>query len=126
MRLILISPAISPVFSLLPNRRLATSDANSSRKYNPTIPHFWRQQIRLISSRKTNNVSFASSAIRAEKRERSTRRWDSLEVSPSLHGGSSAEESNGQFIVVNFYNFVSIKDPELEIAKHVAFLKLAG
>lgn len=124
MWLVLYSPAISPAFSLLPSWGLATSDASSSRNSNETISHCRKQQIRFFSYRKANFGAVASLATWTEKQERSTRRCDSLEVSSPDHGGSSAEESEGQFIVVNFYHFVSIRDPESEVAKHLAFLKV--
>lgn len=31
---------------------------------------------------------------------------------------------NGDFVVVNFYKFVFIKDPEEEVAKHLAFVEV--
>lgn len=126
MRLILFSPAISPAFSLLPSRRLATSDASSSRNCYRTIFHYRKRQISFWSSRKASCGALASSsATRAEKQERSTRRLcDCAAFSSPDHGRSSGEESEGQFIVVNFYHFVPIRDPESEVAKHLAFLKV--
>ena len=35
-----------------------------------------------------------------------------------------AERSDCEFVVVNFYHFVFIKDPEAEVAKHLSFLEV--
>ncbi|XP_044477662.1 rhodanese-like domain-containing protein 8, chloroplastic isoform X2 [Mangifera indica] len=37
------------------------------------------------------------------------------------HGNN--DDDNGDFLVVNFYKFVFVKDPEVEVAKHLAFLE---
>ncbi|KAJ7975344.1 Rhodanese-like domain-containing protein [Quillaja saponaria] len=36
---------------------------------------------------------------------------------------NSAEPSDDEFVVVNFYHFMVIKDPEAEVAKHLSFLE---
>ncbi|KAK8583669.1 hypothetical protein V6N13_109064 [Hibiscus sabdariffa] len=43
--------------------------------------------------------------------------------SHSVNGIRQPEPEIGDFVVVNFYRFVFIKDPQHEVAKHIAFLK---
>ncbi|KAK2987592.1 hypothetical protein RJ640_027893 [Escallonia rubra] len=35
-------------------------------------------------------------------------------------------DASNEFVVVNFYRFVSIKDPQLEVSKHLSFLQYSG
>jgi hypothetical protein len=56
----------------------------------------------------------------------------SLRVSPpkpnTQHfvGEAEAEVKEDDFVVVNFYSFVFIKDPEAEVASHLSFLKVSS
>ncbi|XP_061364114.1 rhodanese-like domain-containing protein 8, chloroplastic [Gastrolobium bilobum] len=42
------------------------------------------------------------------------------------HPSSSCGDFDFGFVVVNFYHFVFIKDPQAEVAKHLSFLELEG
>ena len=56
----------------------------------------------------------------------------SLRVSPPkpntqhFAGEAEAEVKEDDFVVVNFYCFVFIKDPEAEVASHLSFLKVSS
>lgn len=47
-----------------------------------------------------------------------------LLVVPAAQAQPSSPTADFDFVVVNFYHFVFIKDPQAEIAKHLSFLHL--
>ncbi|XP_031405079.1 rhodanese-like domain-containing protein 8, chloroplastic isoform X1 [Punica granatum] len=125
MRLILSASALSPTLPLLPSRALATtsSSTNSSSNCNRATVRCENRRIIFCSSSTSNCGAIGFSALRTEKQARSRRRCDCTAIYSPDHSGSSPEETDEQFVVVNFYRFVPIRDPESEVAKHLAFLK---
>ncbi|VVA91711.1 unnamed protein product [Arabis nemorensis] len=56
--------------------------------------------------------------------EKPSRRWTCCKCRNRERNGYAKSDDEGEdFIVVNFYRFVSIEDPAAEIAKHLSFLK---
>ncbi|CAG7869233.1 unnamed protein product [Brassica rapa] len=103
------SPALSSVPLTIPLPLASTRTRFSSEplrfKQHVSNTHFFSRPVRLLSKQPIVRWSFS---CQCRNRGRNYSKFD---------------DEGEDFIVVNFYRFVSIQDPAAEIAKHLSFLQ---
>ncbi|KAL3724924.1 hypothetical protein ACJRO7_030003 [Eucalyptus globulus] len=113
--------AVAPAFVRLP--RLRTSVGGEDGSGDEPVFRHWGPRIRARSaSAGGGRASLAVSPLRWRKEGGSSAKRGCAALS-SGNGADSRRVSGGDFVVVSFYRFVRVENPEEEVAKHLAFLK---
>ncbi|KAK3415046.1 hypothetical protein EUGRSUZ_H00617 [Eucalyptus grandis] len=113
--------AVAPAFVRLP--RLRTSVGGEDGAGDEPVFRHGGPRIRARSaSAGGGRASLAVSQLRRRKEGGSSATRGCAALS-SGNGADSRRVSGGDFVVVSFYRFVRVENPEEEVAKHLAFLK---
>lgn len=86
----------------------------------PRNGNFFKPQISTLA---VSYRSFYQEPWEKKKKNKNSTKIEST-CAFGLSSDFEGESSDGDFIVVNFYRFVHIKDPEEEVAKHLSFLQV--